>query len=432
MSKKPILFLVAAVMCTIAAIPLTGCTERRDEGNGAAEYTVNFDLSCTVDGQEVWSTVNGEREAESVTITEGSAFLNKLPALDERTDDYVFLNWYYYFDNGNIEVTESTVFDTAVFKEIKDGSLTLVAVCRPREKLTVKFNLFCEVGGEEVWSTVNGQTTVDDAEIMEGERFGTIFPELDKRNDRYIFVYWCFFDKDGRIIGITETYVFDIADFEDLTLENNTLTLYAFCSVDIYTLEFDLSCETDGQIVQSFVGGKKEVPSVSIFAGILLGELLPELDAREDEYIFVGWYYITDTVQIKVDKDTVFNKELFTGLENKTVVLQAMCEKNTEVKVNFDLVCTTGGGWQQFTVNGADTVPYITISEGDTFWSLLPEPDEVVVEADYLFNYWYCEVYGEKIKVDDDTIFRKGSFTELGVYEIILKIEGIKQWIGPY
>lgn len=226
MSKKPILFLVAAVMCTIAAIPLTGCTERRDEGNGAAEYTVNFDLSCTVDGQEVWSTVNGEREAESVTITEGSAFLNKLPALDAREDNYTFVGWYYINEDTNIRVTEATVFDPAVFVGAENNTITLCAVCSDTV-VTVKFNLAYEIDGKTVYSTVGGETSVPDAKIADGMTFGSILPEVDTRpmEDDYYFAGW-YYVVGGTSIKIESDTVFTRAQFFDGG-SGNEITLVA-------------------------------------------------------------------------------------------------------------------------------------------------------------------------------------------------------------
>ncbi len=220
MNKRIKILILVAVLSFSAAF-VVGC--RNDAP--PVTYTINYDLSYEIDGETLWSTVNGETSVAPKTITLGSTFLAKIPEPDERTDIYVFVGWYYISGDTRIRVTESTVFDTGVFKGIANNTLTLRAVLMS-DAVIVKFDLSYEIGGKTAWSTVNGETSVPEVGIGEGMSFGSILPELDERSleDDYYFMGWYYVYSGGQT-KIEENTVFHKADF--IGLEGNTITLVA-------------------------------------------------------------------------------------------------------------------------------------------------------------------------------------------------------------
>lgn len=221
MMNKRIKILILVAVLSFSAAFFVGCKKEEQ----SITYTINYDLSYEIDGETLWSTVNGETSVAPNTITEGSTFLAKIPETDDRNDAYVFAGWYYISGDTRIRVTESTVFDTGVFKGIANNTLTLRAVLIS-DAVIVKFDLSYEIGGKTVWSTVNGETTVNDEKIADGFTFGSILPELDERRleDDYYFMGWYYIYSGGQM-KIDENTVFHKADF--IGLEGNTITLVA-------------------------------------------------------------------------------------------------------------------------------------------------------------------------------------------------------------
>ena len=220
MNKRIKILILVAVLSFSAAF-VVGC--RNDAP--PVTYTINYDLSYEIDGETLWSTVDGETSVAPKTISEGSTFLAKIPEPDERTDIYVFVGWYYISGDTSIRVTEATVFDPTVFTGIENNTITLRAVLSS-EAVIVKFDLSYEIDGKTAWSTVNGETTVNDEKIADGFTFGSILPELDKRSleDDYYFMGWYYVYSGGQT-KIEENTVFHKADF--IGLEGNTITLVA-------------------------------------------------------------------------------------------------------------------------------------------------------------------------------------------------------------
>ena len=89
-------------------------------------YTVNFVLTCEVEGHTVKCLYNGEDYIQPVTVAEGQTLGESLVtpvAVNGETRDYSFVGWFY----EDTEITADTVFSDEIF----DGmSVTLTVRCK--------------------------------------------------------------------------------------------------------------------------------------------------------------------------------------------------------------------------------------------------------------------------------------------------------------
>ena len=397
------ILLLLAVLCLFAAFA-TGCG--KDDGDNTV-YTVNFDLSCTVDGQEVWVTVDGKREVESISMRVGNNFLDKLPTVDEPPAYYSFVGWYYISGDTQIRITESLIFDPTVFTGITDEAFTLQAVCELKD-INIKFDLSCQVEDSTVYSTVNGKSEVASPTIRLGETFTGKLPQIDERADEYKFVGW-YYHNGAENIQVTQTTEFNSAVFSDVA--DGSITLHAVCEKRIITVKYDLDYEIDGQTVELTVNGDRQVADEMIEVGETFTGKLPQVDETDGQYRFSDWYYIAGSTVIKVTEPTVLNLSVFKGIEEDTIVLQAVCidKADIEYTVSFNLSSSVDGNEIQSTVNGQTQVATVIIKSGETFSGKLPQVD--ARNDKYEFVGWYYVSGDIVIAVTEETGFEPSLFS---------------------
>ena len=89
-------------------------------------YTVNFVLTCEVDGRTVKCLYNGKDYIQPVTVAEGQTLGESLVtpvAVNEEYRDYSFVGWYY----GDKQITSETVFSNEIFDT---AAVTLTVKCK--------------------------------------------------------------------------------------------------------------------------------------------------------------------------------------------------------------------------------------------------------------------------------------------------------------
>ncbi len=94
--------------------------------NSEYVYTVNFVLTCEVDGRTVKCLYNGKDYIQPVTVAEGQTLGESLVtpvAVNGETRDYSFVGWYY----GNKQITSETVFSDEIFDT---AAVTLTVKCK--------------------------------------------------------------------------------------------------------------------------------------------------------------------------------------------------------------------------------------------------------------------------------------------------------------
>ena len=423
MNKRIKILILVAVLSFSAAF-VVGC--RNDAP--PVTYTINYDLSYEIDGDTLWSTVNGETSVAPKTISEGSTFLDKLPQLDSRHDDYEFSGWYFISDESKIRVTEPTVFNTTTFKGIQNNNLTLTAVVRLKsECVIVNFDLSYEIDGKKVLTSVNGKTEVGTTVISEGEVFGDLLPVPDERNDEYLFIGW-YNVTDDKETAVTSSTVFYADNFEvNEFTDYREITLCA--KVDKkYIVKYKLSYEIDDETLWSAVNGENTVADGKIAEGLTFAGLIPEVDPRNDEYEFIGWYFLAGNTNIRVTETTEFNKQLFSDLENEIILLTAVVRlKSDLVFVNFDLSYDVGGTKVLSTVGGETSVEKAIVGEGLSFGDIFPVPD--ARDDEYLFVGWYYVTDGDETKITSSTVFDSNNFDIMDMTdykEIVLYAKVVK------
>lgn len=189
---------------------------------------------------------------------------------------------------------------------------------------TVKFNLVYNLDGQEIQTTVNGQTEVEDITIKAGNNFLGRLPKVDKRDD-YLFRGWYYISGDKQIL-VSEAVVFDPTIFGG---KNDIITLTALWSRGI-VIKYDLLYKINNKEVQSTVNGKTFVPNGEIQEGMTFSGLLPKVDDRpyEDDYYFSGWVCEIGGKQVKITEEKVFTMQEFFGQDiGNEITLLARVDK---------------------------------------------------------------------------------------------------------
>ena len=374
------------------------------------KYIVKYDLAYEVDGETIWSNVNGENTVADGKIAEGLTFAGLIPEVDPRNDEYEFIGWYFLAGNTNIRVTETTEFNKQLFSDLENEIILLTAVVRLKSDLVfVNFDLSYDVGGTKVLSTVGGETSVEKAIVGEDLSFGDIFPVPDARDDEYLFVGW-YYVTDGGETKITSTTVFDSKNFDIIDkTDYKEIVLYAKV-VKAVVVNFDLSYELQGKKIWSTVKGATTVPAGKITDGYSFADIIPQLDRRNDGYEFIGWYYIKGDNRIQITGETVYDSTVFNSLINNSITLIAVLS-DENVTIKFDLAYEIDGKIILSTVGGNSEVPDSKISDGDSFGNILPTLDKRGDE--YYLEGWYFISDNARVKVTNSTVFDRNMFPDM-------------------